>query len=69
MGIWERLDLDPAVHRMVALVGGGGKSSTMYAMAKQAADSGRKAVVTTTTHILPIPACLWRGIWPSWPPC
>ena len=55
MGIWERLHLDPAVHRMVALVGGGGKSSTMYAMARQAADSGRKAVVTTTTHILPHP--------------
>ncbi len=40
---------------MVALVGGGGKSSTMYAMARQAADSGRKVVVTTTTHILPHP--------------
>ena len=61
MGIWERLDLDPAVHRMVALVGGGGKSSTMYAMAKQAADSGRKAVVTTTTHILPHPGLPLAG--------
>lgn len=61
MGIWERLDLDPAVHRMVALVGGGGKSSTMYAMAKQAADSGRKAVVTTTTHILPHPSLPLAG--------
>ena len=61
MGIWERLGLDPAVHRMVALVGGGGKSSTMYAMAKQAADSGRKAVVTTTTHILPHPGLPLAG--------
>lgn len=55
MGIWERLDLDPAVHRLVALVGGGGKSSTMYAMARQAMDRGLSVVVTTTTHILPHP--------------
>lgn len=57
MGIWERLALDPAVHRLVALVGGGGKSSTMYAMVRQAMDLGLTVVVTTTTHILPHP-CL-----------
>ena len=55
MVVWERLKLDPAVHRLVALVGAGGKSSTMYALARQAADGGRKVVVTTTTHILPHP--------------
>lgn len=55
MGIWDTLKLDPDRHRMVALVGGGGKSSTMYALARQAADSGKTVVVTTTTHILPHP--------------
>lgn len=52
MGIWEQLGLDMARHRMVALVGAGGKTSTLYALARQAADSGRTVVVTTTTHIL-----------------
>ena len=51
MGIWEQLGLDMARHRMVALVGAGGKTSTLYALARQAADSGRTVVVTTTTHI------------------
>ena len=55
MGIWETLGLDPKVHRLTALVGGGGKSSTMYAMARQAMDLGLRVVVTTTTHILPHP--------------
>ena len=52
MGIWEQLGLDMARHRMVALVGAGGKTSTLYALARQAADSGRTVVVTTTTHSL-----------------
>ena len=50
MGIWEQLGLDMARHRMVALVGAGGKTSTLYALARQAADSGRTVVVTTTTQ-------------------
>lgn len=61
MGIWEDLHLDPKVHRMVALVGGGGKSSTMYAMARQAMDLGLNVVVTTTTHILPHPTLPLTG--------
>ena len=52
MGIWEQLGLDMARRRMVALVGAVGKTSTLYALARQAADSGRTVVVTTTTHIL-----------------
>ena len=51
MGIWEQLGLDMARHRMVALVGRG-QDLTLYALARQAADSGRTVVVTTTTHIL-----------------
>ena len=34
MGIWERLKLDMDTHRLVALVGAGGKTSTLYALAR-----------------------------------
>ena len=51
MDIWEKLNLDPARHRTVALVGAGGKTTTLYALARQARDGGRTVVVTTTTHI------------------
>ena len=36
MGIWEKLRLEPDCHRVVALVGAGGKTSTLYALARQA---------------------------------
>lgn len=56
MDIWQRLDLDPASHRLVTLVGGGGKTTLLYALARQALDRGRTVAVTTTTHMLPHPA-------------
>ena len=40
---------------MVALVGGGGKTSTLYALAHEARAAGRTVLVTTTTHIMPPP--------------
>ncbi|BDF68940.1 hypothetical protein CE91St43_29120 [Oscillospiraceae bacterium] len=55
MGIWTDLILDMDVHRLIALVGGGGKTSTLYALAREAVDRGRGVVVTTTTHIMPHP--------------
>ena len=55
MDTWGLLGLDMAEHRAVALVGAGGKSSTMYALARQARDTGRTVIVTTTTHIMPHP--------------
>lgn len=55
MGLWGALRLNMDVHRAVALVGGGGKSSTMYALAREAADGGRRVIVTTSTHIMPHP--------------
>ncbi|MBQ7801072.1 MAG: putative selenium-dependent hydroxylase accessory protein YqeC [Oscillospiraceae bacterium] len=36
---------------IVSLVGGGGKSTLMYFMAKTCAGEGKKVLVTTTTHI------------------
>ena len=55
MDTWGLLGLDMAEHRAVALVGAGGKSSTMYSLARQARDTGRTVIVTTTTHIMPHP--------------
>lgn len=55
MDIWQRLDLDPLRHRLVTLVGAGGKTTLLYALARQAADRGRTVAVTTTTHMLPHP--------------
>jgi hypothetical protein len=31
MELWRRLALDPAAHRLVTLVGGGGKTTLLYA--------------------------------------
>lgn len=53
MDLWGELALDMDLHRVVALVGGGGKTSSMYALARQARDAGRTVIVTTTTHIRP----------------
>ncbi|MBI4320964.1 MAG: putative selenium-dependent hydroxylase accessory protein YqeC [Chloroflexi bacterium] len=39
--------------RTVALVGGGGKTTSMYRLAVELADAGKRVVVTTTTHIMP----------------
>ena len=55
MELWRRLALDPAAHRLVTLVGGGGKTTLLYALARQAVDAGYTVAVTTTTHILPHP--------------
>lgn len=61
MGLWERLSLSTETHRVVTLVGGGGKTTTMYALAREARDAGKTVIVTTTTHILPHPALFLTG--------
>lgn len=50
-GLWEALGLPPEEIGSLALVGGGGKTSLMLALAHEAAARGLRAVVTTTTHI------------------
>ena len=55
MGIWEKLRLEPDCHRVVALVGAGGKTSTLFALAREARAAGLTAIVTTTPHIRPHP--------------
>lgn len=49
--LWEALRLSEERHRAIALVGGGGKTSTMFRLADELADMGKTVVVTTTTHI------------------
>ena len=61
MDIWEKLGADMGRHRCLALVGGGGKTTLMYALARQARDAGRTVVVTTTTHIMPHPGLFLAG--------
>ena len=55
MGIWTELKLDRDRCRLAALVGGGGRTTTLYALAHEAALAGRRVLVTTTTHIMPHP--------------
>jgi molybdenum cofactor cytidylyltransferase len=43
---------------VVALVGGGGKSTAMFRLAREVADGGGDAITTTTTHIFGAQAAL-----------
>ncbi|MCD7946982.1 MAG: putative selenium-dependent hydroxylase accessory protein YqeC [Oscillospiraceae bacterium] len=64
--MWQALALDWRDCRAVALVGGGGKTSTMYAMAHEAWAAGQTVVITTSTHIMPHPRiCLTEDAAPS----
>ena len=40
------------IPRIISLVGGGGKTTTMYQLADELAERGRKVLVTTSTHIM-----------------
>ncbi len=41
--------------RRIAFVGGGGKTTLLYALACRAVDEGAKVLITTTTHMWPHP--------------
>lgn len=45
------LNLPEKPHLVVCLAGGGGKTSVMYGLADELAASGKRVIVTTTTHI------------------
>lgn len=55
MELWNALGLDPARHTLVALVGGGGKTTALYALAQEAVSAGRRVLITATTHMRPHP--------------
>ncbi len=59
--MWQALALDWRCCRAVALVGGGGKTSTMYALAHEAWAAGQTVVITTSTHIMPHPRICLTG--------
>lgn len=61
MELWNALALDPDRHRVVVLVGGGGKTTSIYALAREARDLGRTVIVTTTTHMAPHPGLFLTG--------
>ena len=46
---------------IVSLVGGGGKTTLLYAMAAHCARKGWRVLVTTTTHIRQPAAALWQA--------
>lgn len=48
-----QLQLDPAQPEVVALVGGGGKSSTLFRLAHEVVQAGHRALITTTTRLSP----------------
>lgn len=49
--LFHRLQL-PENPRIISLIGGGGKTSTMYRLAQEYAAFGKKVLLTTSTHIL-----------------
>ena len=52
MELSERLGLCPGRERIVSIVGAGGKTTLMYALAGEYARRGLRVVAGTTTHIL-----------------
>ena len=60
-GLWSSLRLDMERCPIVTLVGGGGKTSAMYALAHEGRLAGKRVVVTTTTHIMPHPGLPLTG--------
>ena len=49
--LWEALRLNMMEHMVISLAGGGGKTSSMYCLADELADRGKRVIVTTSTHI------------------
>lgn len=47
----KALNLDFSHHKIISVVGAGGKTSLIYALASEIAGNGYKVIVTTTTHM------------------
>lgn len=48
----EVLKILPQKHRLISVVGAGGKTTLIYLLAKELCDAGYQVAVTTTTHML-----------------
>jgi len=55
---WDALDLDAVAMPVVAIVGGGGKTTLLYRLGHEAAAAGRHAVLGGTTRFTLAPAAL-----------
>lgn len=51
MGISEALDIDHAQNELICFVGAGGKTTTIFKLAKELKRHGKRILVTTTTAI------------------
>ena len=51
MNIVDAFDIDTSQHELICLVGAGGKTTTMFALAQELKTRGRSVLVTTTTNI------------------
>lgn len=49
--LYEALHVSLKGNDIISIVGGGGKTSLMFHLAKEFADLGKKVIVTTSTHI------------------
>lgn len=47
----QLINIDPQKHRRIAVVGSGGKTSLIFRLAEELKATGRKVIVTTTTHM------------------
>lgn len=47
----ERLEIDADRFRMIAFVGGGGKTGLIFRLAREITEAGKKVIITTTTHM------------------
>ena len=47
----QALQIDMSGPQLIAIVGAGGKTSLMYALAREALAAGLTTAITTTTHI------------------
>lgn len=49
--LWEALGLPWQEHKVIAFVGGGGKTTSMFCLAGELAEQGKTVIVTTSTKI------------------
>lgn len=48
----DLLELDPQRYPVIAVVGGGGKTSLIYRLSEELQSMGKKVIISTTTHML-----------------
>ena len=47
----DALKINPEKYRVIAVVGGGGKTSLIFRLCEEMVSTGKKVIVTTTTHM------------------